>query len=169
MKKYIQPLLLVLLVAFAVFWSSFNSKKIAYVNTISVYDGFKMKKELEDKYKKVQLTRQNLLDSIRFKIEYISVKGKDLTDSDRSQINELQRSYLYKEKEFNSNNEATGQQYTEQIWKQINQYLEDYGKENNYDIIFGANGQGNIMFAKEGDDITKDVSEYINKKYSGAK
>jgi len=169
MKKYIVPILVIVLIGFSLFWSSYSSKKIAYVNTSSVYDGFKLKKELEDKYKKVQLARQNLLDSIKFKIQYFSIKGKDLTEDDKVQINELQRSYLYKEKEFSTDNEATAQQYSEQIWKQINQYMDDYGKENNYDVIFGATGQGNIMFAKEKDDITNDVSEYINQKYSGGK
>ncbi len=168
-KKFIGPVLLVGLVACSIFWSIYSSKKIAYVNTSVLYDGFKLKKELEDKYKKVQLARQNLLDSIKFKIQYITIKGNALTDNDKSQISELQRSYLYKEKEFTTDNEATVQQYSEQIWKQINQYMDDYGKEKGYDVIFGATGQGNIMYAKEKDDITKDVSEYINQKYAGAK
>ena len=67
LKKIVAPLLIVLAVAFSLFWSSYKSKKIAYVNTSLVYDGFKLKKELETKYKTVQLTRQNLLDSIKFK------------------------------------------------------------------------------------------------------
>jgi len=168
-KKIIGYSVLIALIAFSIFWSSYNSKKIAYVNTTLIYDGFKLKKELEDKYKKVQLARQNLLDSIKFKIQYISIKGNALTEADKVQVNELQRSYLYKEKEFSDDNEATAAQYSEQIWKQINQYLDDYGKENGYDIIFGATGQGNIMFAKQKDDISKEVSEYINTRYSGVK
>ena len=169
MKKYIQPLLFVLLIGFAIFWSSFNSKKIASVNTNMIYEKFKLKTELEDKYKKVQLARQNLLDSIKFKIQYFSIKGKDLTESDKAQINELQRSYLYKEKEFADANNTVAQQYTEQVWKQVNQYMDDYGKEKHYDFIFGASGQGNIMYAKEQADITTEVLDYINQRYSGAK
>ncbi len=168
-KKIVVPVLLLVLIAFSIFWSMHASKKIAYVNTTSLYDGFKLKKELEDKYKKVQLARQNLLDSIKFKIQYISIKGNALTEPEKNMIGELQRSYLYKEKEFASENEGTAQQYSEQIWKQINQYVNDYGKEYYYDVIFGATGQGNIMYAKEQDDITKNVSEYINNKYSGVK
>ena len=168
LKKIIAPLLIILAIAFCLFWSYYSSKKIAYVNTALVYDNFKLKKELETKYKTVELLRQNLLDSIKFKIQYITIKGNNLTEQDKNQVNELQRSYLYKEKEFISNNEETAQQYSEQIWKQINQFMEDYGKENRYDYIFGATGQGNIMYAKNGDDITKEVTEFINKKYSGA-
>ena len=169
LKKIVAPLLIVLAVAFSLFWSSYKSKKIAYVNTSLVYDGFKLKKELETKYKTVQLTRQNLLDSIKFKVQYLSLKGNAISENEKMQINELQRSYLVKEKEFNQDNEATAAQYSEQIWKQINQFMNDYGKANNFDVIFGATGQGNIMYAKEQDDITKEILEFINSKYEGGK
>lgn len=168
-KKISSYIILIILIAFSIFWGSYKSKKIAYVNTNLVYDGFKLKKELETKYNTIQLTRQNLLDSIKFKIQYLSLKGDNLNDNEKMTINQLQRSFLVKEKEFNEDNNTTASQYSDQIWKQINQFMEDYGKENNYDLILGATGQGNIMFAKEKDDISKNVLEYINKKYAGAK
>lgn len=168
-KKILSPLIVVIAVAFCVFWSLRSSKKIAYVNTTLLYDGFKLKKELEDKYSKVQLARQNLLDSIKYKIQYISIKGPGMTGEEKQLITDLQRSYLYKEKEFADENAATVQQYSDQIWKQINQFVDDYGKKNHYDLILGATGQGNIMFARQEDDLTKEILEYINRRYSGAK
>jgi outer membrane protein len=168
-KKIITPLVLILAMAFCISWTVHTSKKIAYVNTTMLYDGFKLKKELEEKYSKVQLARQNLLDSIKFRIQYISIKGAAISEQEKMQVSDLQRSYLYKEKEFADENAATVQQYSDQIWKQINQFVDDYGKKNHYDLIMGATGQGNIMFAKQEDDITKDVSDYINRRYSGAK
>ncbi len=167
-KKIITPLVVILAVAFCIFWTLRSSKKIAYVNTIQLYDGFKLKKELEEKFSKVQLARQNLLDSIKFRIQYVSIKGATLSEQEKMQVNDLQRSYLYKEKEFSEENAATLQQYSDQIWKQINQYVNDYGKKYGYDLILGATGEGNIMFARPEEDITKDVSEYINRRYAGA-
>lgn len=161
-------LLPALLVVFSIWWSSYKSVKIGYVNTALVYDGFKLKKELETKYKSVELARQNLLDSIKFKIQYLALKGNNLSDNEKMTFNDLQRSYLSKEKEFDRDNELTAQQYSDQIWKQINQFMSDYGKEHNYDYILGATGQGNLMFAKEAGDLSKEVLEYINQKYSGA-
>ena len=168
-KNLIAFILLIAIVIGSVAWNEYRSKKIAYVSTTNLYDGFTLKKELEDKYKKTQLTRQTLLDSLKFKIQALSIKGKDMTDEDKIRFNDLQRSYLYKEKEFNDENDLAAQQYSDQIWKQINQYVADYGKENGYDYLLGATGQGNIMFAKEKEDITKEVLDYINKKYSGVK
>lgn len=167
-KKIITPLVVILAVAFCIFWTLRSSKKIAYVNTIQLYDSFKLKKELEEKFSKVQLARQNLLDSIKFRIQYVSIKGAALSEQEKMQVNDLQRSYLYKEKEFSDENAATMQQYSDQIWKQINQYVNDYGKKHGYDLILGATGEGNIMFARTEEDITKNVSEYINRRYAGA-
>ncbi len=167
-RKLITPLVVILAVAFCIFWTLRSSKKIAYVNTIQLHESFKLKKELEEKFSKVQLARQNLLDSIKFRIQYISIKGATLSEQEKQQVNDLQRSYLYKEKEFSDENAATMQQYSDQIWKQINQYVDDYGKKHGYDLILGATGEGNIMFARPEDDITKDVSEYINRRYAGA-
>jgi len=168
-KKIITPSILFLVVGFCLFWTMHSSKKIAYLNTTMLYDGFKLKKELEEKYSKVQLARQNLLDSMKYKIQYISIKGPAITEQEKLLVSDLQRSYLYKEKEFADENAVMAQQYSDQIWKQINQFVNDYGKKYNYDLILGATGQGNIMYARETDDITKDVSEYINRRYSGEK
>lgn len=167
-KKLIAPLVVILAVAFCVFWTLRSAKKIAYVNTTQLHESFTLKKELEEKYSKVQLARQNLLDSIKFRIQYLSVKGAALSEQEKLQVNDLQRSYLYKEKEFSDENAATAQQYSDQIWKQINQYINDYGRKHGYDLILGATGEGNIMFARPEDDITKNVSEYINNRYAGA-
>lgn len=169
LKKTLFMVIPVLLIGLGAYWLKQNSKKIGYVNNSFIYDGFKLKKELETKYNNVQLARQNLLDSIKFKIQYISLKGKLISENDRIIINDLQRSYLTKEKEFNRDNQLTADEYSNQIWKQINQFISDYGKENNFDYILGATGQGNIMYSDEKNDISKDVLNYINNKYAGEK
>jgi len=169
LKKILFIVIPVLLIGLGIFWLKQNSKKIGYVNNSFIYDGFKLKKELETKYNNVQLARQNLLDSIKFKIQYISLKGKQISEDDRIIINDLQRSYLTKEKEFNRDNQLTADEYSNQIWKQINQFISDYGKENNFDYILGATGQGSIMYSDEKNDISKDVLNYINNKYAGEK
>ena len=51
----------------------------------------------------------------------------------------------------------------------LNDVILDYGKENECDYILGADGSGSLMYAKDSDDITKDVLVYINNKYKGVK
>jgi outer membrane protein len=48
------------------------------------------------------------------------------------------------------------------IWEKINQKVNEYGKEQGYDYIFGAKGDGSIMYASDHKDITKEIIAYIN-------
>lgn len=158
--------IIVIVVITACFFLSSN-KKVAYVNTYQLYEQFKLKKELEEKLKKTQLSRQVILDSIKSKIQLIGI-NKELSDQMLAdKIQELRQTYFLKEKQFSQENETQAQQYTDQVWEQLNQYIKDFGKENNYKYIFGANGQGSIMYADEGEDISKEMIEYVNNKYQG--
>ena len=59
------------------------------------------------------------------------------------------------------------QEYTSQIWTQINTYVKEYGQQNDYSYILGANGSGSIMYGLESQNITDVVIEFVNKKYEG--
>lgn len=147
-----------------------NKPKIVYVNTYSLYNEFKLKKELEEKLKKTQLSRKVLLDSIKAKIQMLSLKRFDKDEKDIEQkIVSLRDGYFTKEKQFNQESESQAQTYTDQVWEQLNQYIKDYGKENGYDYILGATGQGNLMYAVENKDVSKELIEYANIRYEGGK
>ncbi|MDX2172816.1 MAG: OmpH family outer membrane protein [Bacteroidota bacterium] len=141
-----------------------NNKKIGYVTTLKVFEEFKEKKELETKYQKIQIVKQTYLDSLKLNIQ--SLENGDFKKNEEK-INELKKIYLLKENQFNQENEVLYKDYTDQIWKQLNQYIEDYGKEKKYDFLLGATGQGNIMYASDKEDLTKEIIEYVNNKYDG--
>ena len=56
--------------------------------------------------------------------------------------------------------------YTSDIWKHINEGIAEFGKAEGYDFIFGASGNGGIMYADEANDITDRVVTYINLRYN---
>ena len=45
--------------------------------------------------------------------------------------------------------------------------MKDYGKQQGHQIIFGASGSGNIMYANEASDLTQDVLEGLNAEFEG--
>jgi outer membrane protein len=156
------------LIGILFFLRSKENKKIGYVTTLKVFEEFALKKELEGDYKKMQIIRQTYLDSIKLNVQTLSVlEGKDLNREEK--IDRLKKAYLLKENQFNQENENLYSQYNEQIWNQLNQYVQDFGKEQGYDYLLGASGQGSIMYAKENEDVTKEVIEYVNNKYRGKK
>jgi outer membrane protein len=94
-------------------------------------------------------------------------KGKDDKEIKLFQIRK--QDYLSKEKQFDEDDQRLAEQYSQQIWKQINQYVSDYGKENNFSFIYGASGNGAIMYAQDKYDVTIELTSYINEKYKGEK
>lgn len=58
-------------------------------------------------------------------------------------------------------------QYTAESWKLINQYVSDFGKKEGIVFIYGATGDGTLMYADQAYDITEEVIQYINERYEG--
>ena len=49
----------------------------------------------------------------------------------------------------------------------MSQYILDYGKNNNYDLILGADGNGVLMYANDKMNISEEITKYINSRYKG--
>ena len=53
------------------------------------------------------------------------------------------------------------------VWTQINKYVIDFGVENNLNYIFGATGDGTLMYAADDINISAEVIDYMNERYNG--
>ena len=51
----------------------------------------------------------------------------------------------------------------------VKRNIEAYGKEKGYTFILGANSGGSVLYGKESKEITKELTEYLNKKYTEKK
>jgi outer membrane protein len=75
--------------------------------------------------------------------------------------------FLEKRESFQESNDEMTKQFDEQIIKQINQYVKNYGERNGYKFIYGSDGSGNIMYADSTLDLSNDIIKYINAEYKG--
>lgn len=145
--------------------------KTAYIDTESVYNNFELKKNREADLKKTQTARTALLDSLRLQLEMISMKlqsddsNKDVALEDR--FNHLRQNYFDKQKEFEEANTALADQYSGEIWTQLNTYIKAYGEQEGYQYIFGASGDGALMYADDAVNVTEEVNTYVNASYQG--
>ncbi|MBI3518110.1 MAG: OmpH family outer membrane protein [Bacteroidetes bacterium] len=148
--------------------------KTAYIEIKKVFNGFQMKKELEKEYEKTQKGRDKILDSLSFNLKLMS---KHLNERKNSKI-EIPKDEIYQfeynreeflklKKQYQEDNAVLSQKYDNQILAQLTQYVIEYGKKNNYDIILGADGNGSLMYSKESYNISEDIIVYINNKYKG--
>jgi outer membrane protein len=142
----------------------------AYINTDKVFNEFIMKKQLEIDYKKVGETRKLTLDSLMLQLNMLENMLTQSSNPDKQKLQLYrikQKEYEEKRESIERANESLLNKYNEQIWTQINQYVKDYGIKKNYDYIYGANGDGAIMYANEALNITNEITKYINDRYEG--
>jgi outer membrane protein len=145
----INTVLLLALAAY-IFFKPTPSGKNAYVMNQRVFSEFKGKIELETKLNQVREQHKKNLDSLG---ATAPLKQQDAFYQDQAQ-------------QFAMQEQALSERYTADIWKRINESVAEYGKKKGYDFIFGASGDGSIMFAGEANDVTDDVIRYINQSYN---
>ncbi len=144
----------------------------AYINIQELFNSFELKKDYEKKLSVSKNSRQRLIDSLEMelkilgkKIESDNAKNKE----DISVFSAKRERYIERKRMLEEDNLKQTKQYDNEIILQMNQYVKDFGKDNGYTYIYGSDGNGSIMYAKENKDITKVVIEYINAHYKGIK
>jgi outer membrane protein len=158
------------LVFFLAFREKEESVKTAYINNIQLYENFELTQELEGRLEGTLKQHQYLMDSLKVQLESLQRELSNQEEPDRKlamQFEMLRRNYELKYQKFEEEEQQLMQQYNEQIWTQINQYVQAYGRKNNYDYIYGTSGEGTLMYASDKREITKEVSNFINSKYNG--
>lgn len=164
-------LLILLSISLYLLYSGDNVKT-GFIKNTDVYNAFDLKKELEIKLTQVKNQRKAILDSLVMELKMISTDlqyGKSKEEREIKKFEYKKEEYLTKQSEFEEDTERLAEQYTQQIWKQINQYVTDFGKEQDYAFIHGASGDGSLMYAKDNFDLTEEMIIYVNLKYKGDK
>lgn len=155
---YTKKTILALLAGCLLLFGCKSTPKTGYVNLTMVFDKFPLKKQLQTRLENMQASRKAVLDSLYVRA---STAGND------PETEKARERYLQNKKQFQLDDQKITQEYNGQIWKQINQYVKDYGEENNYQYIWGADGAGTLMYADKSVDLTDKVSEYVNNKFKG--
>ena|SRR5687767_8799414 len=162
---------LTLLTAFLVYKVLDNrTMKTGYVDLSKVLSEFKLKQELEQKLTSITEKRNMIIDSLEFELKIISKQLSQEKSSDKNKISVFEikkEEYFEKKNFFNDDNTRLAKQYDEQIFTQLNQYVKDFGENNGYAYILGADGSGVLMYSDQTMNITEEVNKYINARYKG--
>jgi outer membrane protein len=132
-----------------------KKEKIGFVYNQQVFEKFEGTRELKEKLSRQEAQFKSMLDSLSL---LVNSGRKDLAP------------YLQnKAQELGLKHQEVSQTYTADIWKRINDEAMNFGKENGYDYILGAAGNGNMMYAKDQLNVTDEFIEYLNTRYTGKK
>lgn len=142
--------------------------RLGYINISEVFNKFNLKTELEKDFLKTKSQRDRILDSLSVELQNMSNELNKESKPEKEKIMEfeLRKTEFFKLKEqFENENKILSEKYDQQILLQLNQYVQEYGRQNNYICILGNDGNGSVMYAREGDDLTQEIVEYLNQKY----
>ena len=164
-------LVLVNVVFFSWFvYDSMHKPKTGFIFIEEVFNGFLMKKDLQGKFEKVSNAKKKILDSLEISLKQMAAELDSEKNPAREKLirfNVLKEDFYKKKDDFTIENKSLTKQYDNQIIQQMSQYVADYGKQNGYSFIYGNDGNGSLMYAEDTKNISKEVLQYINSKYSG--
>ena len=164
MKK----LIMVVLVAAGL--TSCNEQKTAYVDTTKLIQEYKEMKDVEQEFTsksdKVKVQLDSLAQSFQTEVKDYQEKMAGMSAAQRKEIED---GLMQKQQAIQQQQQMMGNQLRQEsdvvidsIVTKVKDYVKDYGKKNNYTYIFGSNESANIMYAKEGLDITEEILEKLN-------
>lgn len=161
-------LLTILLVAVAFTFYFLNTPKIGHIRSPELFEKFQYKKELEAQLKLTQSARKQILDSLQLRLEIMRRQFQTSASADAyREFEQSNAGFQQKKQEFEEDDEQLIRKYNEEIWNQLNQYIQEYAEKEGYDYILGADGSGVLMAADKSHDLTEELINYCNKKYEG--
>ena len=162
-------LLFILVIGWIVF-SYQTTPKTGFIVIQEVYNGFSMKKEMEQKYNQTKMARATILDSLELGLKILArkIEGEQLKNkSTIEQFNVQREEFLQRKQTYEEDNAALTKQYDQEILTQLNQYLKDFGEEHHFTYLFGNDGNGSLVYAADSKNVSKEVIAFINRKYKG--
>ncbi len=156
------------LIAWEIYDHLINTKKIAYIDMKIVFEEFNMKKELESDFQKKTDGKQKELESISNEIARIEkLRKENARYASGDSLIMLYESFDKLSEQHRSNFYDLKAQYDSQIQQQLGQYLMDFGKNENFDILLTTLDGSTILYGNESMNVTESAIQYINNKYAG--
>jgi len=165
-----------LLIILSVGLFSCQQNKTAYVSNTEIMEGFEKLKMTEENFTKEEEAMKARIDSLvalsgyqELVQEYQSKQGQ----MPKSQEEELYNEIMQIQQRLGQQQQMTNQQFQQRktaemdsLVNTVKDFVQEYGKDNGYTYIYGANESGNILYGKEEMDITDKVIEALNAKYT---
>lgn len=175
MQKIILPVsILALILSIVALFIKPSSSDLVYVDINKLIDGYERTKIEKGNFEKKATQLQTNVDSLITNWQdELKLYEKERANMTKLELELKQELLSNKQQQINNYQQAIQKQIQEEdqkatqtVMNDINDYLEEFGKKNNYKIIFGASGSGNIMYADESSDLTKVVLSGLNQEYN---
>jgi outer membrane protein len=148
-------------------WQS--RKKQVVVDLKTLFDQFDMKKEYQKKYQSITTEKQKSLDSLTILLRNYSAREAQLTKAELDQARMVNKMLIIKQNAFEDENAKITAEYDKEVISRLLLYSKEFSKERGYDVVFGNDGTGAVLYNSEAIDVTKEFVDYVNQSYAGKK
>ncbi|MEM6725178.1 MAG: OmpH family outer membrane protein, partial [Bacteroidota bacterium] len=142
LKGFLSTLFIGIFLSGLLVFVGYRIPKVGYIDNYELFDQFHGKIELEKRLTDLENNHKVQLDSM--KVELLSLKGS--ANIDEQIIHQKEQLYYQVNQNFLEQYQDQSEEFTAQIWKQINKYVQEFGEQYHYDFIYGLQGDGNLMY-----------------------
>jgi outer membrane protein len=178
MNKFSFPIAVVaFIISIASFFYLKSESNPVYVDVNKLVDGYERTKvvraEFEDKAKTLNANVDSLMvdwqnELKNYEKERLKMSKKELELKQELLGNKQQQISNYQQV-IQKQIQEEDKKATQTVINDINDFVREYGKAHGHDIIFGASGSGNIMYADQATDLTENILEGLNNEFKGKK
>jgi outer membrane protein len=152
-----------------------SEKKIAYIRSSELVYGYLGMQDAHNKYEEKNSTWKSNADTLQhdFERSLAAYRAKEQKlskvekDREEKMLQAKKEQIIQYMQAVSNQSKEEDEKVTQAVLNQVNSFVEEYGKKNNYKIILGTTLSGNLLYGEEGIDITKEVLEELNKNYKG--
>jgi outer membrane protein len=155
---------------------SCQQNKTAFVNNADIMEGFEKLKQTEEELSLEEEAMKAKIDGMVAESgyqdlvqEYQSNQGKMSKAKEEelyNQIMQIQQRLSQQQQMGNQQFQAKKKSQMDSLVKTVKDFIKEYGENNGYTYIYGANESGNILYGQEELDITEEVTKALNEKYA---
>ncbi|UNY99720.1 OmpH family outer membrane protein [Zhouia spongiae] len=164
---------IVLGIVMAAGFISCQQDKVAYIDNTKVINEYQEKKDIEAKFK----TKIEVFDKKADSLSRAFQGEAQAFESEAKRLSQkvAQEKYnvlLQKRQAMGQQLQMEEQQLSQESQKEIDSlikkvrsFIKDYGKDNGYTFILGANEAGSVLYGDETKDITEEILQALNDGY----
>ncbi|NQY06526.1 MAG: OmpH family outer membrane protein [Flavobacteriaceae bacterium] len=154
-----------------------QEKKIGFVDNVKLVNDYQEKKDVEADYTVQMESFRKRADSasqaFQLEIQQYQVEFANMAAAKRQEAEQLLgKKQQFLQQQFQGEEQEiarAGQVKNDTIISKIKRFVKQYGKDNGYTYILGANNVGSVMYGSDENDLTQTILEALNKEYEAEK
>ena len=153
----------------------FTATKIGFVRSYDLVYEYEGTKEAMVKFERQKSEWQGNVDTLKadwqksinqYNADYQFLSGQERASREDMLNRQKQQMDMY-EQAIDKKIQDEDSKMMEAVLNQVNAFVEDYARDNGYEIILGTTTSGSLLYGEEGMDITEQVLASLNQKYRG--